>query len=62
DAMIFSSAYATVLSAVVPLTTDRTVLISDELNHKCIINAMRMAEKYAAAVAIMQRLRREKHD
>ncbi len=43
DAMIFSSAYATVLSAVVPLTTDRTVLISDELNHNCIINAMRMA-------------------
>jgi glycine C-acetyltransferase len=42
-AMIFSSAYATVLSAIVPLTTDRTVLISDELNHNCIINAMRLA-------------------
>jgi glycine C-acetyltransferase len=42
-AMIFSSAYATVLSAIVPLTTDQTVLISDELNHNCIINAMRLA-------------------
>lgn len=43
EAMIFSSAYATVLSAIAPLTTDRTVLISDELNHNCIIHAMRLA-------------------
>ncbi len=42
-AMVFSSAYATVLSVVVPLTTDQTVLISDELNHSCIINAVRLA-------------------
>jgi glycine C-acetyltransferase len=42
-AMIFSSAYATVLSVVVPLTTEKTVLISDELNHNCIINAVRLA-------------------
>jgi len=42
-AMIFSSAYATVVSALVPLTTERTILISDELNHNCIINAMRLA-------------------
>ena len=42
-AMIFSSAYATVLSTIVPLTTEQTVLISDELNHNCIINAMRLA-------------------
>jgi glycine C-acetyltransferase len=41
--MIFSSAYATVMSVIVPLITDRTVLISDELNHNCIINAMRLA-------------------
>jgi glycine C-acetyltransferase len=41
--MIFSSAYATVLSVVVPLVTDQTALISDELNHNCIINAMRLA-------------------
>jgi glycine C-acetyltransferase len=43
SAMILSSAYATVLSTIVPLTTERTVLISDELNHNCIINAMRLA-------------------
>ena len=42
-AMIFSSAYATMMSALVPLTTEQTVLISDELNHNCIINAMRLA-------------------
>ena len=41
--MIFSSAYATVLSVLVPLVTAETALISDELNHNCIINAMRLA-------------------
>lgn len=49
-AMIFSSAYATVLSTIVPLTTDETVLISDELNHNCIINAMRLARPAHKAV------------
>jgi glycine C-acetyltransferase len=42
-AMAFSSAYATVVSTLVPLVTRETVLISDELNHNCIINAMRLA-------------------
>jgi len=42
-AMAFSSAYATVVSTIVPLVTDATVLISDELNHNCIINAMKLA-------------------
>jgi len=42
-AMIFSSAYATIVSTLVPLVTADTVLISDELNHNCIINAMRLA-------------------
>ena len=41
--MIFSSAYATVLSVLVPLVSDQTALISDALNHNCIINAMRLA-------------------
>ncbi len=48
-AMIFSSAYATIVSTIVPLITAETALISDELNHNCIINAMRLArpkEKY----------------
>jgi glycine C-acetyltransferase len=43
SAIVFSSAYGTVLSTVVPLVTAETVLISDELNHNCIINAMRLA-------------------
>jgi glycine C-acetyltransferase len=42
-AMVFSSAYASVVSTIVPLVTAETVLISDELNHNCIINAMRLA-------------------
>jgi glycine C-acetyltransferase len=49
-AMIFSSAYATVLSTIVPLTTEGTILISDELNHNCIINAMRLARPQDKAV------------
>jgi glycine C-acetyltransferase len=43
DAMVFSSAYATVVGTLVPLITRETVVISDELNHNCIINAMRLA-------------------
>lgn len=42
-AMIFSSAYATTLGVLVPLVTPETVIISDELNHNCIINAARLA-------------------
>jgi glycine C-acetyltransferase len=41
--MIFSSAYATVVSVLAPLITADTIVISDELNHNCIINAMRLA-------------------
>jgi glycine C-acetyltransferase len=42
-AMIFSSAYATVMGTLPALITDETAVISDELNHNCIINAMRLA-------------------
>ncbi|NIP80409.1 MAG: aminotransferase class I/II-fold pyridoxal phosphate-dependent enzyme [Gemmatimonadetes bacterium] len=42
-AMIFSSAYATVMGVLTPLITPETVVVSDELNHNCIINAMRLA-------------------
>jgi glycine C-acetyltransferase len=42
-AMIYSSAYATTLGVLVPLITAETIIISDELNHNCIINAMRLA-------------------
>lgn len=41
--MIFSSAYVTSMGVIVPLTTKETVIVSDELNHNCIINAMRLA-------------------
>ncbi len=41
--MIFSSAYATVMGVIAPLTTPDTAIISDELNHNCIINATRLA-------------------
>jgi glycine C-acetyltransferase len=50
EAMIFSSAYATIVSTLVPLVTAETVLISDELNHNCIINAMRLARPLDKAV------------
>lgn len=44
EGMIFSSAYATSLGVIYPLTTKETVLISDELNHNCIINAIRLGK------------------
>ena len=42
-AMIFSSAYAAVMGILPPLITPDTAVISDELNHNCIINAIRLA-------------------
>jgi glycine C-acetyltransferase len=42
-AMLFSSAYAAVMGIVPPLVTDRTAVISDALNHNCIINAIALA-------------------
>jgi glycine C-acetyltransferase len=42
-AMIFSSAYATVMGTLVPLITPETVVISDALNHNSIINALRLS-------------------
>ena len=49
-AMIFSSAYATIVSTITPLVTEDTVLISDELNHNCIINAMRLSRPLGKAI------------
>ncbi|MDX1485675.1 MAG: aminotransferase class I/II-fold pyridoxal phosphate-dependent enzyme [Alphaproteobacteria bacterium] len=43
-AMAFSSAYATVMGVLPPLITPETAVISDELNHNCIINAIRLAQ------------------
>lgn len=50
SAMIFSSAYATILSTITPLVTPETVLVSDELNHNCIINAMRLSRPAGKAI------------
>jgi glycine C-acetyltransferase len=48
--MIFSSAYVTSLGVIYPLTTGDTILISDELNHNCIINAMRLSKPAGKAI------------
>jgi glycine C-acetyltransferase len=59
-AMAFSSAYATVMGILPPLVTPETAVISDELNHSCIINATRLArprEKWVYAHLDMQELR-----
>lgn len=48
-AMIFSSAYVTSMGVISSLITPETIVISDALNHNCIINAIRIsrpAEKY----------------
>jgi glycine C-acetyltransferase len=42
-AMIFSSAYAALMGVLPPLVTPETAVISDALNHSCIINAVRLA-------------------
>ena len=48
--MIFSSAYAAIVSTLTPLVSPETVLVSDELNHNCIINAMRLARPVGKAI------------
>jgi len=41
--MIFSSAYASVMGVLTPLISEDTIVISDELNHNSIINAIRLS-------------------
>jgi len=48
--MLHSSAYTTMLGVVVTLTTPDTIIISDELNHNCIINAMKLARPKAKKI------------
>jgi len=43
EAMIFSSAYATIMGTISPLISNETAIISDALNHNCIINAIRLS-------------------
>jgi glycine C-acetyltransferase len=49
-AMLFSSAYAAVMGVLPQLTGDETAVISDELNHNCIINAIRLARPTVKAI------------
>jgi glycine C-acetyltransferase len=42
-ALLFSSAYAAVMGTLPALVGEDTAVISDELNHNCIINAIRLA-------------------
>jgi glycine C-acetyltransferase len=42
-AMIYSAAYAAILGTLPPLVDERTAVVSDALNHNCIINATRLA-------------------
>lgn len=50
SAMLFSSAYTTVMATLVSLITDETTIISDELNHNCIINAVRLSRPKNKAI------------
>ena len=53
-AMIFSAAYAAVMGVLPQLITEETLVVSDALNHNCIINAIRLSRP--AAKAIFQHL------
>ena len=48
--MIFSSAYATIMGVISPLITRETIVVSDELNHNSIINAIRLSRPLDKAV------------
>ena len=49
-ALIYSSAYATVMGVLPQLIDDHTAVLSDALNHNCIINATRLAEPRVKSV------------
>ena len=49
-AMLFSSAYAAVLGVLPQLIDAETAVVSDSLNHNCIINAIRLARPKVKAV------------
>ena len=48
--MIASAAYVSVMGVLFSLSTPETVLISDELNHNCIVNGMKLAPSKAKRV------------
>ena len=50
EGMIFSSAYMTTLGVMVSLINPETIVVSDALNHNCIINAMKLGRPKAKYV------------
>ncbi len=48
--MLNSAAYSTVLGVISTLAGPETIIISDELNHNCIINAMKLARPKAKKI------------
>lgn len=50
DCILTSAAYTSVLGVIATLTTPETIIISDELNHNCIINAMKLARPKAKKI------------
>ena len=50
SSIIYSSAYAAVLSTMMTLITEHTLVLSDELNHNCIINGIRMSRPGSRSV------------
>lgn len=50
SSMLFSAAYATMLGVLPQFITQNTLVISDALNHNCIINAIRLSKPAKKAV------------
>jgi glycine C-acetyltransferase len=50
SAMLFSAAYATMMGVLPQLINEDTLVVSDQLNHSCIINAIRLAQPAKKAV------------
>lgn len=49
-AMLFSAAYATMVGVLPQLISGQTLVVSDTLNHNCIINAIRLAQPAGKAI------------
>lgn len=50
SAMLFSAAYATMMGVLPQLITQDTLVVSDALNHNCIINAIRLSKPADKAI------------
>src|SRR3989344_4807378 len=49
-AMVFSSAYSTVMGGLPQVITEDTLVVSDGLNHNCIINSIRLSKPAKKAI------------